>query len=67
VKPAARPFHYLRRTKQIDGKNVEIEADRYAEGALRAFQALEEYGGLARPDPKGTEQRRNSRRSQHIP
>jgi hypothetical protein len=44
-------FHYLRRTRQIDGKNVEIEADRYAEGVLRAFQALEEYGGLARPDP----------------
>jgi hypothetical protein len=36
-------------TKQIDGKNVEIEADRYAGGVLRAFQALEEYGGLARP------------------
>jgi hypothetical protein len=33
-------FHYLRRTRQIDGKNVEIEADRYAEEVLRAFQAL---------------------------
>jgi hypothetical protein len=38
-------FHYLRRTRQIDGKNVEIEADRYAEGVLRAFQVLEEYPG----------------------
>ena len=38
-------FHYLRRTRQVDGKNVEIEADRYAEGVLRAFRVLEEYRG----------------------
>ena len=44
-------FHFPMRTRQIEGKNVEIEADRYAEGVLRALQALEEYGGLARPAP----------------
>jgi hypothetical protein len=38
-------FHHLRRSRQIDGNNVEIEADRYAEGVLRAFRMLEEYRG----------------------
>ena len=32
-------FHYLRRTKQIEGKNMEIEADAYAEVMLEAFRA----------------------------
>jgi hypothetical protein len=38
-------FHYLRRIRQIDGKNGEIEADRYAEVVLRTFQVLQEYPG----------------------
>jgi len=45
MKPSTEAFHYLRRTRQIDGKNVEIEADRYAEGVLCAFRVLEEYPG----------------------
>jgi hypothetical protein len=32
-------FHYLRRTRQIAGKNVEIDADRYAEYMLERFRA----------------------------
>jgi len=32
-------FHYLRGTRQIEGKNVEIAADRFAEGALERFRA----------------------------
>jgi hypothetical protein len=31
-------FHYLRRTRQIEGKNVEIDADRYAEDMLERFK-----------------------------
>jgi hypothetical protein len=31
-------FHYLRRTKQIEGKNVEIDADTHAEKVLGAFR-----------------------------
>ena len=31
-------FHYLRRTRQVEGKNVEIDADRYAEDMLERFR-----------------------------
>ena len=30
-------FHYLRRTKQVEGKNVEIDADAYAEELIGGF------------------------------
>jgi hypothetical protein len=30
-------FHYLRRTKQVEGKNVEIDADAYAEELIEGF------------------------------
>jgi hypothetical protein len=32
-------FHYLRRTQQIVGKNVEIDADRFSEDKLERFRA----------------------------
>jgi hypothetical protein len=32
-------FHYLRRTRQIEGNNVEIDADRFAEDMLESFRA----------------------------
>lgn len=31
-------FHFLRRTRQITGKNTEIDADRYADAALLHYQ-----------------------------
>jgi hypothetical protein len=31
-------FHYLRRTKPIEGKNVEIDADAYADEMLEGFR-----------------------------
>jgi len=30
-------FHYLRRTKQVEGKDVEIDVDAYAEERLGGF------------------------------
>jgi hypothetical protein len=33
-------FHYLRRTRQIEGKNTEIGADRFSEDMLEKFRAM---------------------------
>ncbi|MCX5658149.1 MAG: hypothetical protein NTW19_00305 [Planctomycetota bacterium] len=38
-------FHYLRRTKQVPGRNTEIFADRFADERLAEFRALR------RPEP----------------
>ena len=31
-------FHWLRRTRQIPGRNTEIEADQFADEQLQAFR-----------------------------
>jgi len=41
-------FHFLRATRQIPGRNTEIEADAYADAALEAFRAERVVGGVAR-------------------
>lgn len=35
-------FHFLRRTRQIEGRNTEIEADRFADEQLRLLRRLRE-------------------------
>ncbi len=32
-------FHFLRRTRQVPGRNTEIDADRFADEALEHFEA----------------------------
>jgi hypothetical protein len=35
-------FHFLRHTRQIEGRNTEIEADRFADGQLQLLRKLRE-------------------------
>ncbi len=52
-------YHYLRKTRQIPGKNVEIDADRFSDEALEhfrsgwspaRFRALQEQASLAQKE-----------------
>lgn len=42
-------FHYLRRTRQIPGRNNEIQADAYGDALLEAFRSDRQAGLIVKP------------------